>query len=72
MAERGNGRSRNPNLCASCSSLADGRGPADREEGAETAPDPGLMREDTAPAIQSGWLVSVQQETDSLRNRFAF
>lgn len=37
MVERGNALSRNPNVCASCSSLADGMEEASRSNGAQAS-----------------------------------
>jgi len=58
MPEQGNALSRNPNVCASCSSMADGMEEASLPESASLAPDmteavaEGQLREHAAkPAI---------------------
>ena len=47
MPEKGNALSRNPNICASCSSMADGMEESSVREGASIAPGQELTPETT-------------------------
>ena len=54
MVERGNVLSRNPKICASCSSMADGLEEPIVSDRARMVPGQGLTAE-TAEAIARGW-----------------
>ncbi len=51
ISEEGNALSRNPNVCASCSSMADGMEEPNLPECASLAPEPALSGEATEASV---------------------
>jgi hypothetical protein len=54
IPELGNMLSRNPNVCASCSSMADGMGASNVPECADLAPDQSVTADSTEKTVQGG------------------